>query len=127
MSHNHDHKPGTPATPLWASSPFFAIPTPNSGDIVPLQMPQTTPQQSWPVSPQPGPVTDQPVEQGSGQQSQAPHQSQEQELTAQSPARLRRLCRRLRETHRCPGSSAGGCVLSRARQDDRLGQFPDIR
>jgi hypothetical protein len=137
MSQDHTHEPGPqPAVPSpWAEpgaapSPFFAIPTPStSGDIAPSysRMPETTPQQSWPVSPQPTePVTDQRAEQGSGQQSQAPQQRQAQErgLATPNPARLRRLCRRLRETHRCPG---GGCVLSRARQDNKLGQFPDIR
>jgi hypothetical protein len=137
MSHNHEHKPDTQsaAPSLWdvpgvASSPFFTLPTPASGGMVPRypQMPETTPQPSWPGSPQPGPVTDQPVEQGSSQQSQAPQQqAQGQGLAAPNLARLQRLCRRLRETHRCPGSGGGGCVLSRARQDDRLGQFPDIR
>ena len=138
MNQNHTHQPGrrsavppTWAEPDMASSPFFTLPTPpTNSDIVPpySPTPETTPQQPWPVSPQPGPVTDQPVEQRAGQQPQAPHQAQEQELAAQSPARLRRLCRRLRETHRCPGSGGGGgCVLSRARQDDTLGQFPDIR
>jgi hypothetical protein len=131
MSQDHTHQPGREAAPsLWAepgaaSSPFFAIPTPSTNsNIAPLypQPPETTPQQPWPVPPQPGPVTDQPVEQGSGQQPQAPHQAQG--FAAQNPARLRRLCRRLQETHRCP---SGGCVLSRARQDRTLGQFPDIR
>ena len=130
MNQNHTPEPGRqPAVPpLWAepgaaSTPFFAIPTPSiNSDIAPLysQTPDTTPQQPRPVSPQPpGPVTDQRVEQGSDQQPQG--------LTAPNLARLRRLCRRLRETHRCPGSSGGGCVLSRARQDNTLRRFPDIR
>jgi hypothetical protein len=134
MSHNHTHEPGRKAAvPLpWAepgvaSSLFFAIPTPStSGEIVPpySQMSETSQRQPWPVLPQPpGPITDQQVEQGPGQQPQAPQQGQRQGLAATYPARLQRLCRRLRETHRCPGE----CVLSRARQDNKLGQFPDIR
>ena len=124
MSQDHTHQPDRQAAvpSLWAepgaaSSPFFAIPTPStSGDIVP-------PYSQMPVSPQlPGPVTDQRVEQGPGQQPQAPPQGQAQGqgFTAPNSARLQRLCRRLRETHRCPGR----CVLSRARQDDVLGRFP---
>jgi hypothetical protein len=137
MNQNNTPEPGRQsAVPsLWAEpgaapSPFFTMPTPStSGDIVPpySQTPERTPQQPWPVSPQPpGPVTDQQVEQRPDQQPQAPQQGQwqGQGLAAPDPARLRRLCRRLRETHRCPG---GGCVLSRARQDNTLGQFPDIR
>ena len=131
MSQDHTHQPGRkPAVPpLWAepsvaSSPFFAIPIPpTKSDIVPFsQMPETTPQQPRPGSPQPGPITHQQVAQGPGQQPQTPKQGQG--LAAPNPARLQRLCRRLRQTHRCP---SGGCVLSRARQDDTLGQFPDIR
>jgi hypothetical protein len=134
MNQHHTPEPGRqPAVPsLWAEpgaapSPFFTIPTPSTNsDIMPpySQIPGLTPQQPWPGSPQPGPVTDQRIEQRSGQQPQAPHQSQAQGLAAQNPAQLRRLCRRLRETHRCPGD---GCVLSRARQDDKLQEFPDIR
>lgn len=133
MSQDHTHQPGKKVAvpPLWAepgaaSSPFFALPTPTSGDIAPLysQMPDTTPQQPRPVSPQPRPITHQQVAQGPGHQSQTPRQRQERGLAAPNPARLQRLCRRLRQTHRCPDE---GCVLSRARQDNTLGQFPDIR
>ncbi len=131
MSQDHTHEPGrqSAAPPLWAEpgmapSPFFTIPTPSTNsDIAPSysQMPETTPQQPWPVSPQPGPATDQRIGQRSDQRPQAPQQ--EQGLAAQNPARLRRLCRRLQETHRCPGR----CVLSGGRQDRTLGQVPDIR
>ena len=122
MSQNRENKPERkPTVPLsWAepgaaSSPFFTIPTPNSGDIVPpySQMPETTPQQPRVESPQPELVTDQRIGQGSDQQLRAPQRGQQRRRLA-TPARLRRLCRRLRETHRCPG---GGCVLSRARHD----------
>ncbi len=131
MSQDHTHQPGRQAAvpPLWAEpsitpSPFFTLPTtpPNSSDIAPPYSQTLTQRQPWPVSP-PGPVTDQRIEQGPGQQPQTPKQAQGQGLAAPDSARLRRLCRRLRQTHRCPGN----CVLSRARQDDTLGQFPDIR
>jgi hypothetical protein len=136
MNQNPTPEPGRQfaVPPPWAEpgaapSPFFAIPTPStSGEIVPSysEMPETTPttpQQPWPVSPQPGPVTDQRVEQGSAQHPQAPHHTQGHALAAPDSARLQRLCRRLRETHRCPGR----CVLSGGRQDRTLGQVPDIR
>jgi hypothetical protein len=121
MSQDHTHEPGrNAAVPLpWAepgvaSLPFFVIPTPNSGDIVPpySQMPETTPQQPWPGSPQPEPVTDQRIGQGPDQQRRAPQRGQQRRRLA-TPARLQRLCRHLRETHRCPGE----CVLFRARHD----------
>ena len=135
MRHSQDltHQPGRQSAmpPPWAEpgaapSPFFTIPTPPANsDIVPSysRMPETTPQQPWPVSQPPGPATDQRIGQRPGQQPQAPQQRQGQGLAAQNPARLRRLCRRLRETHRCPGR----CVLSGGRQDRTLGQVPDIR
>jgi hypothetical protein len=128
MSQNHTPQPGRKAAvPLpWAEpgiapSPFFTIPTPNSGDIAPPypQMPETTPQQPWPGSPQLEP-TDQRIEQepdhrigqGSDQELQAPQRGQQRRRLA-TPARLQRLCHHLRATNRCPGE----CVLSRARHE----------
>ena len=43
-------------------------------------------------------------------------------VASQNRAQLQRLCRHLRHAGRCPGE----CVLSRARQDRRIRQFPDI-
>lgn len=129
MSQDREHMPGAqPTVPsLWAQPPvapvsFFEIPTPipTGGELVVLQQQPVIPEQRpWSPPLQAGPVAGQSADLVS--QQQAPPQGQV--LADQNRAQLQRLCRRLRETHRCPGQ----CVLSRARQDRLLRQFPDLR
>lgn len=130
MSRDREHKPGAQlALPsLWAQPPvapvsFFAMPTdvPTGGEVVVLSQQPLVAREQRPWSPplQAGLVAGQSADLVS--QQQVPPQGQV--LADQNRAQLQRLCRRLRETHRCPGQ----CVLSRARQDRLLRQFPDLR
>lgn len=124
MNQDRKHEPNTQPTvpPLWAEPPlapvsFFAMPTiePTGSEVVVSQQSPVAHQQPGLLSPQQaGPVAAQRVEQAPGQQGQG--------LAEQHRAQLQRLCRHLRETDQCPGQ----CVLSRARQNRRLGRFPGM-
>lgn len=129
MSQDRKHEPGAqpPVPQLWAQPPvapvsFFILPdnVPTGGEIaVPQQQPVVNAQQPWPPPPQQTGLVA-----GRSANSVAPQQSpQGHMVAAANRAQLQRLCQHLRRTGGCPGE----CVLSRARQDRRLRNFPGAR
>lgn len=109
-----------------APSPFFSMPGNVSagGEVAVPQHRPLNEQQLRPSLQQAASLADHRVGQTPDQQPQAPPQQQSPQpgLVGQNRAQLQRLCRHLRETDRCPGE----CVLSRARQDRKLRDFPDM-
>jgi len=107
------------AEPGIASSPFFMPSSPPRTEVLPYQQTPLTRESSWPPPPpQAGPVINRSANPVAPQQS-----PRGQTVAAANRAQLQRLCQHLRHTGGCPGE----CVLSRARQNRRLRNFPGAR
>ncbi len=110
-----------------APSPFFSMlgNVPTGSEVVVPQDHPLNEQQLRPSPQQATSLADHRIGQTPDQQPQVPPQQQlsrQPGLVGQDREQLQRLCRHLRRTGRCPGE----CVLSHARQNRRLRDFPGM-